>query len=318
MENERKHLIEFAEDANIHVAENQTLLSASIEAGIPIFHICGGKAKCSTCRVLVIEGLDALTPPNDREKKLRHQMHFPPNVRLACQTYARGGPIRLSRILKDETDIGLYVGSLAGEATQQIGEEQELALFFLDIRNFTPFIEKHLAFDVVHIVRKLFIICQTIIEDNHGQVIEIAGDNLYAGFGFRESKVQAVKAAVHASLTILEDIEMLNQTYFLPYFHYSIEVGIGLHFGKVITGNIRLGAKNNFVVMGYAVNIAARLQAMTRRLNNNFIVSDEVISALQNPPPNYRSVSADLKGMTGLCQVHLLGKPYVHDIENQN
>ena len=290
MEKEKSHLVDFAGEAIIHVAENQTLLEASINVGIPIFHVCGGNAKCSTCRLLVIEGLNALSPPNDLERTLRHQMNFPPNVRLACQTYARGGPIRLRRILRDETDIGLYVGSAAGEATQQLGEEQELALFFLDIKNFTPFIEKHLAFDVIHIIRKLFISCQNIIADNHGQLIEIAGDSIYAGFGFHENKTQAVDAALQASFTILEDIETLNQTYFRPYFNYSIEVGIGLHFGKVITGTIRLGEKNNFIVMGYAVNIAARLQAMTRRLNNNLIVLDEFIDALQNPPPNYRTV----------------------------
>jgi adenylate cyclase len=231
-------------------------------------------------------------------------------VRLACQTHVTGGPVRVSRILKDETDIGLYVGSLAGEATQQIGEEQELVLFFLDIRNFTPFIEQHLAFDVVHIIRKLFISCQNIIEGNDGRIIETGGDSLYAAFGFTATPSEAVAAAVTASYAILQDLETLNETYFQQYFNHTVEVGIGLHIGKVVTGNIRLGAKDRFLVMGYAVNIAARLQELTKQFNNNFIVSDQLFKHLPHPPVNHFTSSADLKGVSGVCQVHLIGQPY--------
>ncbi len=63
-------------------------------------------------------------------------MHFPPNVRLACQTRVVGGPVKLRRIIQDETDIGLYAGSATGDITQQLGEEKELALMFLDHENF--------------------------------------------------------------------------------------------------------------------------------------------------------------------------------------
>ena len=60
---------------------------------------------------------------------MNYQMHFPPNVRLACQTYVKGGPVKLRRIIQDETDIGLYVGNTAGASTHQSGTERELVLF---------------------------------------------------------------------------------------------------------------------------------------------------------------------------------------------
>src|SRR4030095_4386452 len=127
-------------------------------------------AKCSTCRVLVIDGDDRLSVPNQKEKFLKNQMHFPQNVRLACQTHVTGDLVKVRRIIQDETDIGLYVGSAAGDSTQQLGEEKELALMFLDIRNFTHIVESHPAFDVIHIIRKLFSSFQSRIENNNGKI----------------------------------------------------------------------------------------------------------------------------------------------------
>lgn len=310
MEAKRKHLVEFTQEGCIYVSDSQSLLDASLEAGVPLYHVCGAKAKCSTCRVLVLEGAEWLTPANECETALNHQMHFPPNVRLACQTYTTGGPVRLTRILKDRTDIGLYVGSFAGEATQQIGEEQELVLFFLDIRDFTPFMEKHLAFDVIHIIRKLFMSFHSAIEANGGRIVETAGDSLYATFGFTGSKSEAAEAAVSSSLAILQELETLNTEYLQPNFSHKIEIGIGLHAGKVITGNIRLGTTDHFVAMGHAVNIASRIQELTKQLNNNLVVSDEVFKNLQNPPDAHSTASTDLKGVSGVFKVHLIGKSY--------
>src|SRR5262245_50974924 len=115
-----KYSVEFAEERVIEVTESQTILEASLSAGIPHFHACGGNAKCSTCRVLVMEGDERLTPPTRPESFLKNQMHFPPSVRLACQTRVTGSPVKVRRIIQDETDIGLYVGSAAGDSTQQL------------------------------------------------------------------------------------------------------------------------------------------------------------------------------------------------------
>jgi len=156
--NEEKYALEFPEEQSIYTSKGETILDAALSSGIPLFHICGGKGKCSTCRVLVISGSEFLSPPNTTEELLNMQMHFPPNVRLACQTTLTDGPVKVKKIIQDETDMGLYVGSAAGDSTQQLGAEKELVLFFLDIRNFTQFVESHLAFDVVHIIRKLFLL----------------------------------------------------------------------------------------------------------------------------------------------------------------
>jgi adenylate cyclase len=317
MKENKNHYVEFVGEKTIAISKKQTILDASLSAGIPHCHVCGGNARCSTCRVLVLEGIDCLTPPNLQESLLNNQMHFPPNVRLACQTHVTGGNVKLRRIIQDETDIGLYVGSAAGDSTQQLGEEKIMALLFLDIRNFTHIMEGHPAFDVIHIIRKLFSLFQSRIEYNKGNIVETAGDGLYAVFNIEEGKERNAKAAVSAAKSMLADLETLNETYFNPYFEERIEAGIGVHIGKVVSGTVRVGSENHWVVMGYAVNIASRLQAATKELNNNIIVSSEIYDlANHSSAGEQRSIS--LKGVVNPLTVYAIGKPYAQKTKSQS
>ncbi len=310
MMKKESHVVQFSGEGAVPVPGGNSLLDAALAAGIPLMHLCGGNARCSTCRVLVLDGADDLTPPNDREKRLKDKMLFPPDVRLACQTRATGDGARVVRILRDESDIDLYIGSRAGDATQQIGQEKELVLFFLDIRNFTYFVETHLAFDVIHIVRKLFTAFHAVIHAHGGRVIETAGDGMYAVFGLRGGLAQGAEAAVATGYGILAELGRLNAAYFKEYFCQSVAVGIGVHAGKAIKGNIRLGRDNHMVVMGHAVNVAARLQNATKELDNSFIISDAVYRLLPAPPARYRQTSVALRGVSVPLAVYLLGESY--------
>jgi len=69
--------IELINEKIIEIKEDQTILQASLEADIPHYHACGGKAKCSTCRVVVQEGADHLSHPNKVEQNLRHKKEIP-------------------------------------------------------------------------------------------------------------------------------------------------------------------------------------------------------------------------------------------------
>jgi adenylate cyclase len=194
--------------------------------------------------------------------------------------------------------------------TQEAETEKEMVLFFLDIRNFTPLVEKHQAFDVIHIVKKLFSTFQNIIKVYHGQIIETSGDGFYAAFGFDRDVKEAVNAAVQAGMAILETLENLNAQSFEKNLRQRIDVGIGVHVGKVATGNFNLGSKDHFVVMGYPVNVASRLQAATKELNNNFIISSTVFNILKDPDLNSVPLTVNLKGITDPFKVHLIGNRY--------
>ncbi|MEJ7828294.1 MAG: 2Fe-2S iron-sulfur cluster-binding protein [Segetibacter sp.] len=64
------HIVEFNGDGSVEVNQGQSLLDASLKAGIQHIHVCGGNAKCSTCRVIILEGAEYLSSPNEREKRL--------------------------------------------------------------------------------------------------------------------------------------------------------------------------------------------------------------------------------------------------------
>src|SRR6187399_2297014 len=188
--------------------------------------------------------------------------------------------------------------------------EKEMALLFLDIRNFTPLVEAYGAIDIIHIVKKLLVNFQQVIQAHHGRIIETTGDGFYAAFGFDRNIRNAANDAVESALAMLRNLDVLNHTSFEKKLHRKIEAGIGIHVGKVGTGTIRLGEEDHLVVMGYPVNVASRLQAATKELNNNFIVSSTVFQLLDSPPHCESVAGIRLKGLSESFQLHLMGSAY--------
>ena len=305
--------VEFVGEKSIAINKDQTLLEASLQAGIPHFHACGGKGKCTTCRVMVLEGEENLSQPNKKEAKLRDSIKMTTSIRLACQTRIEGEPVVVERIIKDQSEISQYIQldskDLKAIKLKPLGEEKYLVLFFLDIRNFTPFIETYLPFDVIYITRKLFEIFYKIIHKYNGKIIETAGDELYAIFGYESSIKQAADDSISAGLAILDELDKLNKTYLNVYFLKEFEVGIGIHSGKVIIGEFNLGGQLKTSVMGLAVNIASRIQNATKDLDNSFVVSEEVIRH-SSFKVNYHYSQINLKGVTSNHNVCLLGRQY--------
>ena len=303
------HEVDFLGEKLVPVSEDETILHASLKAGIPHYHACGGNAKCSTCRVLILEGMENLSEINEKEYALRKRISLPENVRLACQTRVNGEPVLLKRIIRDRTDIHLYVHKKDDEDRHQIGTEKELALLFLDIREFTPFMEKSMPFDVIHIINRLYLLFEKVIKRFNGEIIETAGDGLYAAFGFDTTLEDAATDAYHAATNIFKELRNLNKDYLSPYFSHSVNIGIGIHAGKVIMGSIEINKNDQLKIMGLPVNIASRLQAATRELNNNFIVSDYCYSLIKCAPAGEK-VRISLKGISEGQEAYLLGGPF--------
>jgi len=305
--------IEFTADRSVKIEEGQTILDASLANGIPHYHACGGLGKCTTCRVLVTDGKENLSAYSERERILRETVPIPANVRLACQTYVTASPVSLHRMIRDEADIEMYIDNKEADL-QNIGDETELALFFLDIRNFTPFMERYLAFDVIHVMRRLFSLFKNCIERSNGQIIETAGDGFYAVFGMGTNIKSACVDAYQAGKNILKELEHFNDRYLQRHFAHYFQVGIGLHAGRVIVGNIGIGVNNNLTVMGLPVNIASRIQAATKQLNNSFLIS-EIVKQHIDTQDFVAKNSLQLKGIKEAFVVYLCGQPYVSKTE---
>jgi adenylate cyclase len=189
-------------------------------------------------------------------------------------------------------------------------EEKDLAILFLDIRNFTGLMEAQPGQTVIHVVRRLFTAFNQIIKNFHGKVVEIAGDNLYAVFGLQTNVREAVNDAYQAARLMFQTVNLFNDAYAVPYYNGPLEIGIGMHAGKVFIGEFGLDGASALSVMGLPVNIAARLQAKTKELNNDLLISEEAYHMLTADNPVFDQQTVNLQGISHRQQIRLAGKPY--------
>lgn len=188
--------------------------------------------------------------------------------------------------------------------------EQELAIMFLDIRNFTGFMEAQPGQTVIQVVRNLFTIFNQIVKKFEGKVVEVAGDSLYAVFSLQTELKQSVNNAYQAAKVIFQTVSLFNDAHSQPYDGGLLEIGVGLHAGKVFVGEFGLENTPQLSVMGLPVNIAARLQAKTKELNNDLIMSEDAYQLLAGDKTVAKPQTVQLQGISHGQQVRLAGKPY--------
>jgi adenylate cyclase len=253
------------------VPKGLSVLEASLRCNVPHASVCGGRARCSTCRIRVIGEVSLLPEPSPREAFVLNRVGATdPSIRLACQ-------------LRPQTDLSFFQlfmpqtnsASAHGSQPQRIGQERYLVSMFVDMRGSTQLAENQLPFDTVFIVNRfLAAVSQAVIECG-GQPNQFIGDGLLALFGLSSSPQNACRGAIRAAAMISANVEELNQ--FLKHdLREPIRFGIGIHGGEVIIGDIGYRHHMVFTALGDAVNVAARLQDMTKTLACEAIVSEEV------------------------------------------
>src|SRR5580704_7914836 len=277
------------------VPKGQILLDLSIRHRIPHLHQCGGYGRCTTCRVQILDGLSNVSPPGEVEQKVASRRGWDEFTRLACQTRVEGDVV-IRRLLEKAQDISVLdldelEGGTAGE-----GKELDVAVLFSDIRDFTARSEQSLPYDVVHMLNRYFTAAAEPVLNNNGFIDKYIGDGILAVFGTRnESPGTTCRNAVRAALGMLEAVQRRGPT-FEREFNMPLRIGIGIHFGTVILGRIGHPGKRQVTVIGDTVNVASRVERMTKPLGVPILLSDSVVAqipgALQLGPPT----EAPLKG----------------------
>ena len=97
----------FKEQQEIDCSEDSTILKATLAAGINHTHVCGGRAKCSTCRVSIMDGIENCNPRNSAEKLIADKLNFPEKIRLACQAKINGN-ISIRRMEGAQLTVSIY------------------------------------------------------------------------------------------------------------------------------------------------------------------------------------------------------------------
>jgi adenylate cyclase len=264
--------LSYGNGRTVRVPKGLSVLEASLRNNVPHASVCGGRARCSTCRIRIIGDYTSLPAPSNREAFVLNRVGAgsDPAIRLACQ-------------LRPEADLSFFqiflpqttAASLRTSRPSRIGEERYLVSMFVDMRGSTRLAEKRLPFDTVFIVNRFLGAVSQAVTECGGQPNQFVGDGQLALFGLSTDPQTACRQALKAAATIAANVDELNL--FLKHdLREPIQFGIGIHAGEVIIGDIGYREHMVFTALGDAVNVAARLQDMTKSLACEAVISEEV------------------------------------------
>jgi adenylate cyclase len=198
--------------------------------------------------------------------------------------------------------FGTYVDpALASRLLEQgddvfTGERREVTVMFVDIRDFTPYAEANTAEDTVARLNALFEIVVPAVVDAGGHVNKFLGDGALAVFGAPNDLADHADAAVGAAVRI--------QHLVAERFEGELRIGIGINTGKVIAGTIGGGSKLEFTLIGDTVNVAARVEQLTKNTGDVILLTHHCVEALISRPPGLTDRGSHaLKGKSAAVQV---------------
>ena len=280
-------------DRQVRIPRGLSVLEASLRYSIPHASVCGGRARCSTCRIRVISDRRGLPPPSNREAFVLQRVGAAANpaIRLACQ-------------LRPKSDLAFipifppHVGAdfVRNRGRVNIGEERFVVSMFVDMRGSTKFAEARLPFDTLFLINRFLGAASQAVVSAGGRPNQFVGDGLLALFGLDVDKATACKQALRAAALVASNVEYLNHQ-FASDLAEPLEFGIGIHGGDVIIGDIGYRDHTVFTALGDAVNVAARLQDMTKSMHCRIVVSEDVCKLAE--------VSSDILTLT---QVAIRGR----------
>ena len=281
--------ITYPHGKTVKVASGTTILEASRIAKIPHQSVCGGKGRCTTCRVRIVSSDGALPAPNAHEVKAIERVGIDEDMRLACQLRPTKS-ISVAPLLNPEN-------SLAGitSARALTGKEQQTVILFVDIREFTKIAEHKLPFDVVYILNKYYAVCGEIIEANGGRLDKFIGDGIMAIFDATSDINQNCRNAVEAASKISNSMADMNAELKMD-FDEEMRFGMGIHAGETIVGMMGYGKTVSETAIGDNVNVAARLEELSKKYKCQLVISKFVAEQANVETARFQSDTVKIRG----------------------
>ena len=277
----------------ISLPRGGTILEASLAAGVPHASVCGGKARCSTCRVRVGRGGDLLPAASALEAQVLRRISAPPWVRLACQVR----PTRDLEVMPLLQPGGDLRSAMREASMKSDGQEMEIAILFADLRGFTKLSEKKLPYDVVFLLNRYFATMGEAITEAGGHIDKFIGDGIMALFGLQSGPEQGARDALKAARAMSVALAELNQS-LADDLSEPLAFGIGIHMGHVIVGQMGHSTAVTLTAIGDVVNTASRLESQTKELGVELIVSEVVASRADVSLMHYPAHDVAVRGRT--------------------
>ena len=249
----------------------RSILEAIRDEGLPHASVCGGRARCTTCRVRIGDGLAHLPPPGRMEAQALGRIEAPANVRLACQC----------RPTRDVAVTPLLPPNAGPSYAQQPrrgaqGGERPIVAMFVDLRDSTRLAEGRLPYDVVFVMNQFFAEMHAALRATGGYYAQFRGDGLLALYGLESSIAPACRAALEGAAEMQTRIENLSQS-LADELKEPLRIGIGIHAGVAIVGTMGPPDAPIYSAIGDMVNTAARLEDMTKAYGCTLVASAEVL-----------------------------------------
>ncbi|MDQ0321386.1 adenylate cyclase [Pararhizobium capsulatum DSM 1112] len=294
--------VAYPDGRSISVARGFTLLEASRAAGIPHISICGGRGRCSTCRVRIIEGMEGLPAPGDAERNTLSRIKAPDNVRLACQLRPNHN-VSIAPVLGAE-NVGV---STAPNPEESAGRERRIAVLFCDLRDFTRLSQQQLPFDTVFLLNRYFEMIGEAVEGAGGVVDKFIGDGALAIFGLSTGIETACQQALNATTRIARSVEILNRN-FMSELDQPLRVAMGMHAGPAIIGHIGYGRASSLTAVGDTINAASRLEGFAKEYDAQLAVSADLIRYAGLPLAGHESYNIAIRGRAGTLETLIIYK----------
>ena len=290
--------IDYRAGRRIRVPRGFSILEASRWAAIPHASVCGGRGRCSTCRVRVWRGLDELPPAAPAEQVVLRWVGAPDGIRLACQVRPTSG-IAISPILPAARPLdGLRLDL-------DDGREMLVTALNIDLRDSVQLAAARLPFDTLFIIDRYIQAATAGILGNGGYITSVAGDGIMSMFGFDSDAASGARQALAAAEAIWQAIDATSAD-LAGEIGLPLRFGIGVHSGLSIVGALGPPGRFSLQFLGDTGNVAARLQSLTKDMKCTMILSQETVALAQWRHADWREANVEIRGLDAAIAVFLI------------
>jgi adenylate cyclase len=261
--------VTYPDGRRVGVPVGLSVLEISRSARIPHASVCGGRGRCSTCRVRILSPRSQ-PPPRDAESRVLRRLGVPDDVRLACQLRPTSDLTVTPLLPATATTAD---GRPTGEAHS--GREQEVVVLFADLRRFTRLAEHRLPYDVVFFLNRYFEAVGGAVQKTGGVANQYTGDGVMALFGLESGPEEGCRQALAAAAEMVRSVATLSEALAADLAE-PLRIGIGIHTGPAVVGRMGYGEAIYLTAVGDTVHVASRLEALTKDYDSELVVSEAV------------------------------------------